>query len=309
MADAVAGSWVDVRAPAWAKPYLRLSRADRPIGAWLLLLPCWWSLPLAIAARPASFRAEDLWIALGCAIGAVLMRGAGCGWNDLSDRNIDAKVERTRSRPLPSGQLTVPQALLWSVLQALLAFALLLTFNGFAIWLGIAALLPVIIYPFAKRFTWWPQLFLGIAFNWGALLAWAAHSGGLAAAPFLLYASGICWTLFYDTIYGHQDRRDDLPIGVRSTSRLFGTNSRLWLGAFAAASVFLMFLALIAAAPAVPWAFVAGSIGIAGFGLHLIWQLRRLDIDDPANCLHLFRVNRNAGLLPAIGFAAAALFS
>ena len=167
--DAVRGNWVDHLAPAWSRPYLRLSRADRPIGTWLLLLPCWWGVGLAAAAHGP--RWEDLWIAAACAMGAFLMRGAGCTWNDITDRDFDAAVARTRSRPIPSGQVSVKQALAWLALQTLIAFGLLLTFNTAAILMGVISLLPVVIYPFAKRFTWWPQVFLGIAFNWGALLA------------------------------------------------------------------------------------------------------------------------------------------
>ena len=309
VADAVEGSWVDIRAPARLRPYLRLSRADRPIGAWLLLLPCWWALPLAIASNPASFRAEDLWIAVGCGLGAYLMRGAGCSWNDFTDRKLDAKVRRTRSRPLPSGQLTPRQALVWMAAQALPACAILLTFNSYAIVLGMASLAPVAIYPFAKRFTWWPQLFLGIAFNWGALLAWAAHTGSISAAPVLLYVAGVFWTLFYDTIYAHQDRDDDGPIGVRSTARLLGSRTKLWLAVFAVLSVVFM---LAAAGIGLefaqqPLGLAFAGAGAAGFGIHLAWQLWRLDINDSRVCLELFRANRNAGLIPALFFTAAAV--
>ena len=224
VADAPAANWVDRSAPPSWRPYLRLSRADRPIGTWLLLLPCWWGL--ALAASVDGPRVFDLWIAVGCGIGAFLMRGAGCTWNDLTDRDIDGRVARTRSRPLPSGQVTPRQAVIWMCAQALAAFAILLTFPPFAIALGIGSLALVAIYPFAKRFTWWPQVFLGLAFNFGALLAWAAHAGSLGLAPVLLYLAGIAWTLFYDTIYAHQDREDDALIGVKSTARLFGTRTR-----------------------------------------------------------------------------------
>ncbi|MEM9755385.1 MAG: 4-hydroxybenzoate octaprenyltransferase, partial [Pseudomonadota bacterium] len=232
IADAEPDNWVDTYAPAALRPYLRLSRADRPIGTWLLLTPCWWGLALAAASDTWGARVGDIWIAVGCALGAFLMRGAGCTWNDLNDRDIDAAVARTRARPIPSGQVTPRQALIWAIIQSLLAFCILLTFYGSAIVLGILALLPVAIYPFAKRFTWWPQLFLGLAFNWGALLAWAAHTGSVALPAVLLYFAGIAWTLFYDTIYAHQDREDDALIGVRSTARLFGTSTHLWLRGF-----------------------------------------------------------------------------
>ena len=190
VADAVRGNWVDLYAPAATRPYLRLSRADRPIGTWLLLLPCWWGLTLAIIqdGRHSWF---DLWIAVGCGLGAFLMRGAGCTWNDITDRDIDAQVARTRSRPIPSGQVSVRGALVWMVAQALVAFGILLSFNLNAIGLGILALAPVCVYPFAKRFTWWPQVFLGVAFNWGALLAWTAHSGTLGWAAVILRSKSV----------------------------------------------------------------------------------------------------------------------
>ena len=309
VADAVRGNWVDIRAPRFARPYLRLSRADRPIGTWLLLIPCWWGIALAAAADPAGPGLMDLWLALGCALGAALMRGAGCTWNDLTDQDFDAKVTRTRSRPLPSGQVTPRQAALWMALQALLAFAILLTFPPAAIWLGVASLALVAIYPFAKRFTWWPQVFLGLAFNWGVLLGWAAHAGGLGWPPVLLYLAGISWTLFYDTIYAHQDREDDALIGVKSTARLFGTATKRWLSGFGALTILLL-AGACAAAGLTGAALAAALAGVAAMAAHLLWQLRRLDIDDPDTCLLLFRANRDAGLLflagllPAIGAAA-----
>jgi len=304
VADAVARNWVDRYCPRPLRPYLRLSRADRPVGTWLLLLPCWWGLLLAILGDPAGPEPGDLWIAAACAAGAFLMRGAGCTWNDITDRNIDDKVARTRSRPIPSGQVSVRQAAVWMAVQALIALTILLSFNGFTIMLGIVALGPVAIYPFAKRFTWWPQIFLGIAFNWGALLGWAAHSGGLSAAPVLLYLSGITWTLFYDTIYAHQDKEDDALIGVKSTARLFGEHTRRWLALFMAATVTLMFFALIQAALGVVnvLALTVAFGGIWAFGWHMTWQLRKLDIDDAGVCLDLFRKNRDAGLIPVAFF-------
>jgi 4-hydroxybenzoate polyprenyltransferase len=305
VADAPPENWVDRHAPPATRPFLRLSRADRPIGTWLLLIPCWWGLALAVAASgdPNPFA---LWITLGCAVGAFLMRGAGCTWNDLTDRDFDAAVARTRSRPLPSGQVTPRGALAWMIAQALLAFLILITFPPYAIALGILSLGLVCIYPFAKRFTWWPQVFLGLAFNWGALLAWAAHAESLGPAPVLLYAAGIAWTLFYDTIYAHQDKDDDALIGVKSTARLFGGNTRPWLAAFLAATTLLAAAAVLAAVPpGLP--LVAALAGVAGYGAHLAWQLARLDIDDPALCLHLFRSNRDAGLILAAGLALAAL--
>jgi len=307
--DAYTDNWVDRRAPRWSRPYLRLSRADRPIGTWLLLLPCWWGVALAAAADPAGAGWRDLWIALACAVGAFLMRGAGCTWNDITDREFDAQVARTRSRPIPSGQVSAKQAAVWMGLQALIAFGFLMTFNAAAILLGIVSLVPVVIYPFAKRFTWWPQVFLGIAFNWGALLAWVAHTGSLGWPPVLLYLSGISWTLFYDTIYAHQDKEDDALIGVKSTARLFAENTKPWLRFFMMASVLLMasavVLALIDSANVLVMVIALG--GVWGFGWHMAWQLRRLDIDDPDGCLSLFRANRDTGLIPALFLAIAAL--
>jgi 4-hydroxybenzoate polyprenyltransferase len=305
VADAAPANWVDLRAPAVLRPYLRLSRIDRPIGTWLLLIPCWWGLALAIAASGTP-RPMDLWIAVACALGSVLMRGAGCTWNDLTDRRFDAAVSRTRSRPLPSGQVSVRGAVAWMIAQAAVAFLILLTFPPLSIALGIASLLLVCIYPFAKRFTWWPQVFLGLAFNWGILLAWAAHAGSLGPAPLLLYGAGIAWTLFYDTIYAHQDKDDDALIGVRSTARLFGAATIRWLVGFLALACLLAAAAAIVALPPGPGLAFALA-GVAGFGAHLAWQLSRLDIDDADICLRLFRSNRDAGLVLAAGLVAAAL--
>jgi 4-hydroxybenzoate polyprenyltransferase len=309
VADAVRGNWVDRLAPPATRPYLRLSRADRPIGTWLLLLPCWWGVALAAAADPGGWRLADLWIILGCGIGAFLMRGAGCTWNDLTDREFDAAVARTRSRPLPSGQVTPRQAVVWMVAQALLAAGVLFSFHPTAIALGVGSLLLVAVYPFAKRFTWWPQVFLGLAFNWGALLAWAAHSGRLDWPAVVLWLAGIAWTLFYDTIYAHQDKDDDALIGVKSTARLFGANTRAWLRGFMAAALLLLTLAVTGAllgADAGWPALLLGLAGIWGFGAHLGWQLARLDIDNPERCMVLFRSNRDAGLILALFLAGAA---
>ncbi|MDW4500395.1 4-hydroxybenzoate octaprenyltransferase [Sulfitobacter sp. D35] len=308
VADAVRGNWVDRYAPAAMRPYLRLSRADRPIGTWLLLLPCWWGLALAML-HDQSASWHDLWIAVGCGIGAWLMRGAGCTWNDITDRDIDGSVERTRSRPIPSGQVSVMGALAWMCAQALVAFAILLTFAPAAIALGVLALLPVCIYPFAKRFTWWPQIFLGLAFNWGALLAWTAHTGRLELPAVILYVAGICWTLFYDTIYAHQDREDDALIGVKSTARLFADDTPRWLRRFLVGTVALMGLAVLYAA--LPQASVLALVLALGgpwaMGWHMMWQLRMLDIDNADRLLSLFRANRDTGMIPLVFFCAALL--
>lgn len=305
VSDAVRGNWVDTKAPAWTRPYLRLSRADRPIGTWLLLLPCWWGLLLGILQTDHATW-HDLWIFIGCAIGAFLMRGAGCTWNDITDRDFDGSVERTKSRPIPSGQVSVKQALAWMGLQAVISFGILLTFNSVAIGLGVLSIMPVLVYPFAKRFTWWPQVFLGIAFNWGALLAYSAHTGHFGWPSLVLYLSGIAWTLFYDTIYAHQDKEDDALIGIKSTARLFGDKSPHWLYFFAVLSTLLM----IAAIGLVSTTLSGVSLWLAylaapAFLLHMLRQMRQIDYDDSTILVMLFRSNRNAGLLPVLFFAAA----
>ena len=224
------GGWIARHAPARLRPYLRLARLDRPIGTWLLLWPCWWSLAMASsgassgasseANSAASFAAApgwpDPWLLAAFAVGALVMRGAGCAWNDITDRDYDGQVERTRRRPIPSGELSIGQAAAFMVLLALIGLNILLRFNNFAMLIGVMSLAPVVIYPFMKRITWWPQVFLGLAFNWGALLGWAAVRGEITLAPVLLYAGGIAWTLGYDTIYAHQDKVDDALIGIKS---------------------------------------------------------------------------------------------
>src|ERR1700683_5531368 len=229
VADAI-GNWVDALAPVWSRPYLRLARLDRPIGSWLLLLPCWWSAALAAVAAHA--RVPSLCHLVLFFVGAFAMRGAGCAWNDIVDRDLDASVERTRSRPIPSGQVSVGQAGLFLVLLALVGLAVLIRFNGFTIALGIASLAIVVVYPFMKRITYWPQIVLGLAFSWGALMGWAGAFGRLDLAPLLLYAGSISWVIGYDTIYAHQDREDDALIGVKSTALLFGARTQPMLVLF-----------------------------------------------------------------------------
>jgi 4-hydroxybenzoate polyprenyltransferase len=289
VADA-AGNWVDTRAPQWSRPYLRLSRLDRPIGSWLLLMPCWWSAALA-AAVAHSIDALPLVLMLFM-VGAFAMRGAGCTWNDITDRDLDAMVERTRSRPIPAGQVSVPQALAFLVVQALIGLAVLVQFNGFAVATGIASLVIVAIYPFMKRITWWPQIVLGLAFSWGALMGFAVTLGRIDAAALWLYAGSIAWVIGYDTIYAHQDAEDDALIGVKSTARLFGARTHLALVIFYGLAVILIGVAL-----ARTGAGVFAWIGLSAFAAHLIWQIRRLDISDPALCLRVFKSNRDAGLL------------
>ncbi len=308
VADATRGNWVDRLAPPAARPYLRLSRADRAIGTWLLLIPCLWAIGLA-ATDGSGFALADLWLAASAALGAFVMRGAGCTWNDITDRDFDAQVARTRSRPLPSGQVSVRGALVWMAVQALAGALILVSYNRLAIALGVGSLALVAIYPFAKRFTWWPQVFLGLAFNWGALLFWAAHSGHVPPAAVVLYAAGIAWTLYYDTIYAHQDKEDDALIGVKSTARLFGAQSARWLAAFLMLAVTLFAAAVILTIHATrgPLPMAVALVGVWAYGLHMVWQMRGLDLDDPEACRAAFLANRDAGLIPVPFLAVAAL--
>jgi 4-hydroxybenzoate polyprenyltransferase len=283
------GNWVDSLAPAWTRPYLRLARLDRPIGSWLLLLPCWWSAGLAAVA---AHEQVNVWHVVLFFVGAFAMRGAGCTWNDIVDRDLDALVERTRSRPIPSGQVSVAAAFAFLVLQALIGLAVLLQFNRFTVLTGIASLAIVAVYPFMKRVTYWPQIALGLAFSWGALMGWPAVFGRLDWPTLLLYAGSIAWVIGYDTIYAHQDREDDALIGVKSTALLFGERTKPILVVFYTLAVLLIALA--------GWSVGAGivfSLGLFAFAAHLSWQIRRLDIGDPANCLAVFKSNRDAGLI------------
>lgn len=283
-------NWVDTRAPAWMRPYLRLSRLDRPIGSWLLLMPCWWAAALA-AGMAQDLSNLPLHAALFF-VGAFAMRGAGCTWNDITDRHLDGSVERTRSRPIPSGQVSVAQAAIFLVLQALVGLAVLLQFNAFTVALGIASLLIVAVYPFMKRITYWPQIVLGLAFSWGALMGFAAEFARVPLAAVVLYAGSIAWVIAYDTIYAHQDREDDALIGIKSTARLFGDRTRPALMLF-----YGLAIALIGAALGLAGAGWLAWLGLAGFAAHLAWQIKSLDIYDGALCLRLFRSNRDAGLI------------
>jgi 4-hydroxybenzoate polyprenyltransferase len=290
------GNWVDGLAPRWTRPYLRLARLDRPIGSWLLLLPCWWSVGLA---GVAAHQPVNLWHVALFFVGAFAMRGAGCTWNDIVDRNLDAKVERTRSRPIPSGQVTVTAGAVFLVVQALVGLAVLVQFNRFAIVCGIASLAIVAVYPFMKRVTYWPQIGLGLSFSWGALMGWAAAFGRLDPPAYLLYAGSIAWVIGYDTIYAHQDREDDALIGIHSTALLFGARTKPMLAVCYGVAVVLLALAGMSAHMG-----LVAVLGLSAFALHLAWQIARLDIDDPDNCLVVFKSNRDAGLLL---FAALAL--
>jgi 4-hydroxybenzoate polyprenyltransferase len=289
------GNWVDRLAPAWARPYLRLARLDRPIGSWLLLLPCWWSVGLAaVGAREG----VNLWHLVLFFVGAFAMRGAGCTWNDIVDRDLDARVERTRSRPIPSGQVTVATAAAFLVLQAMIGLAVLLQFNRFTIYVGLASLGVVAVYPFMKRITYWPQIVLGLAFSWGALMGWPATFAQLDPPALLLYAGAISWVIGYDTIYAHQDREDDALIGIKSTALLFRERTKPMLALFYALAVALIALAGFSAGAGLIFA-----LGLLAFALHLAWQIARLDVDDPINCLAVFKSNRDAGLILFAGLA------
>jgi 4-hydroxybenzoate polyprenyltransferase len=283
------GNWVDGIAPAWLRPYLRLARLDRPIGSWLLLMPCWWSAGLAAVRAGAQV---NVWHVALFFIGAFAMRGAGCTWNDIIDRDLDRRVERTRSRPIPSGQVTVPAAGVFLALQALIGLAVLLQFNQFTRYVGFASLAVVAIYPFMKRITYWPQIVLGLAFSWGALMGWPALFARLDLPAFLLYAGAISWVIGYDTIYAHQDREDDALIGIKSTALLFRERTKPMLTVFYALAVILIALA--------GWSAGAGvifALGLVVFAAHLAWQIARLRIDDPGICLAVFKSNRDAGLI------------
>lgn len=290
IADALPGHWADRVLPAFARPYARLMRLERPIGWWLLLLPCWWGLALGQIGFGGGL--PNLWYALLFLIGAIIMRGAGCTLNDIADRNFDGKVERTKLRPIPSGQVSVKRAIAFLILLCLAGLVILLQFNSFTVVLGIASLAIVAVYPFMKRITYWPQAVLGLAFNWGALVGWSAIHGALSLAPLLLYAGGICWTLAYDTIYAHQDKDDDILIGVKSTALMFGDKTIYWLGLF-----FLAAVALIDAGVWLAGGTLIAHVGVAAAALQAAWQLARFNPANSTRCLELFRSNRIFGLI------------
>ena len=283
------GNWVDGFAPAWTRPYLRLARLDRPIGSWLLLMPCWWSVGLAAIHAHSQV---NLWHLVLFFVGAFAMRGAGCTWNDIVDRDLDTRVERTRSRPIPAGQVTVAAAAGFLLLQALVGLVVLLQFNRFTVYVGFLSLAVVAVYPFMKRITYWPQIVLGLAFSWGALMGWPATFGRLDLPAFLLYAGAISWVIGYDTIYAHQDREDDALIGIKSTALLFGERTKTMLALFYALAVAPIALAGWRAGGGVVFA-----LGLGAFAAHLAWQIMRLDIRDPVLCLVVFKSNRDAGLI------------
>jgi 4-hydroxybenzoate polyprenyltransferase len=288
--DAVRGHWADRWAPARLRPYLRLARIERPIGWWLLLLPCWWSAALAAVAAGQPWP-NPLHILLFL-IGAVAMRGAGCTYNDIVDRDLDTRVERTRQRPIPSGQVTLKGALAFLALQGVIGLLVLLQFNAFAIATGFASLGIVALYPFMKRFFWMPQIVLGFAFAWGALMGWAAAFGSLSWAAILLYVGSIAWVVGYDTIYALQDIEDDEIAGIKSSARFFGERVKLGVGICYALTIVFMTAAFMLVNAGWPT-----FAGLSLFALHLGWQVARIDRNDGAGALRLFRSNRDAGLV------------
>lgn len=287
-------AWVLRIAPKAARPYLRLIRADRPIGTWLLLLPCLWSL--ALASKYAGIVTPSISLIALFAIGSFVMRGAGCVINDLWDRDIDGKIARTAERPIASGEVSVRQALIFLALLLLAGLMVLIQFNATAITLGFASVGLVVAYPLMKRFTYWPQAFLGITFNWGALLAWAAVTGSVDAPAIALYIAGVFWTLGYDTVYGHQDKEDDIVVGVKSSSIKLGRNT----GPFVAAvyTFVVIFLLIAGNLTNLDW-FYYLMVGVVA--VQFVWQIATLNIDDPANCLARFKSNRDVGLVIFLG--------
>jgi 4-hydroxybenzoate polyprenyltransferase len=295
--DAARGNWVDRAAPLAWRPHLRLARFDRPIGAWLLLFPCWWGQALAedSIGRPH----PNLWYLILFLAGAFLMRGAGCVYNDIVDKDYDASVARTAARPIPSGQITVFEAQMFLAVLCLGGLIVLMQFNGFTIVLGAASLLLVAIYPFMKRLTYWPQVVLGLTFKWGALVGWSAITGSLSLAPIVLYAGCVLWTIGYDTIYAHQDKEDDLTVGLKSTALRFGDATSRWLVAFYVGAV-----ALWGVAGALAGARLAFFVALALSAAQLAWQVATLDIMDAGNCLARFRSNQLVGWALFLGLVA-----
>jgi 4-hydroxybenzoate polyprenyltransferase len=287
-----ANDWVDRYVPEPARPYLRLARIHRPIGTWLTLFPGWWAL--ALAAPPGNLPDGRLMVLF--AIGALAVRGAGCTINDIVDRKIDAKVARTATRPLASGRLSLQQALAFLALLLAIAFIILLQLSPLTIELGIFSVILIAAYPFMKRITWWPQAFLGITFNWGALLGTATVTGHLGWPGILLYSASFFWTLFYDTIYAHQDKEDDVLVGVKSTALYLGANTRPWLFGFAAAMVVLLMFAVDTAHLAWP-----AKLGVIGVAAHLVWQASLVNLDDPKDCDAKFHSNRVVGWILLAG--------
>jgi 4-hydroxybenzoate polyprenyltransferase len=286
-------NWIVRYTPQWTHPFIRLARYDRPIGTWLLLFPCWWSIALSIETP------DHLVLFLTFGLGAIIMRGAGCTYNDILDRRFDAKVARTMDRPLPSGKTTVKRAVYFLMFQLVVGLFILVTLNNFAWAVGAASLILVFTYPLMKRITFWPQFFLGLAFNWGALLGWAAVREDLNTPAYFLYCAGIFWTLGYDTIYAHQDRTDDPKAGVKSTARRFGLGSKPWVFSFYALSLTIFCFAGYAAGSSWPF-----YLGVAVGGAQLLWQIWDLELDNPRDCLSKFQSNKLFGWIVLTGILA-----
>ncbi len=282
--------WVGRVLPPSLALYAYLGRFDRPIGIWLLLLPGWWSIMLASdGVTRMDGRAWVIFALFG--LGAVVMRAAGCVVNDLWDRRLDAQVERTKQRPLASGAVSVENAFAFLFVLLLIGFVILLQFNPLTILLGVLSLPLIAAYPLMKRITWWPQLFLGFTFNFGALMGWSAVTGAIELPALLLYVGGIFWTLAYDTIYAHQDKEDDALAGIKSTARLFGEKSRSYVAAFFCIVYVLLFTA-------------SQNLFLIPAALHLIWQLYAWKPGDAVSSLRVFRSNRDFGILVLLGLAA-----
>ena len=295
--DASPRNWVDRIAPVAWRPYLRLARFDRPIGAWLLLFPCWWGQALAELSLGHSY--PQPWYLALFLVGAFVMRGAGCTYNDIVDKDYDASVARTAARPIPSGQVSVAEAQMFLAVLGIAGFAILIQFNLFTIALGASSLILVAVYPFMKRFTYWPQIVLGLTFKWGALVGWSAVTGSLSPAPLALYAGCVLWTVGYDTIYAHQDKEDDLLVGLKSTALRLGDATPRWLAAFYAGAVLLWGLA-----GALAGARLAFYLALTLVAIQFAWQVATLDAADPANCLSRFKSNRLVGWALLVGIAA-----
>jgi 4-hydroxybenzoate polyprenyltransferase len=287
--DAAPSNWVDRHAPRWLQPWLRLGRFDRPTGIWLLMLPGWQGIALAAAQhrQPPSPLLLLLFF-----LGAALMRAAGCAYNDIVDRDIDAKVARTAGRPIPAGQISVRQAWVFIAVCCAASFTILLTFNRVAIALGVASLALVAAYPFMKRITWWPQAWLGLVFSWGALVGWPAVRGNLDWPALLLWFGSIAWIIGYDTLYAIQDIEDDALVGVKSSARRLGDKAALGVGIVYSAAVLLWAAAIWMVRP--EW---LALVALAPAAIHLANQALRADPRDGEGALKLFRSNRVCGLL------------
>ena len=310
VADADKGNWIEPLLPNWAVPYIRLSRADRATGTWLLLIPCWLGILLACGEKNnGGLDFYDAWLLVACVVGAFLMRGAGCTWNDIMDKDYDKLVARTKLRPLAAQQVSIKQALVWMMIQSVLALGVLMTFNALSIFVALCSIFLVLIYPLAKRFTWWPQVFLGLAFNWGILVGYSASKSYISLSAYILYAAGVFWTLFYDTIYALQDVDDDKKVGIKSTALLFGKKTKSWLVFFSMAFCFLTSFATYISPVSKDFQNLTICLGgIIFMSLHLIYQIHKLEVDSKCSCLATFKSNKNTGLILVGSFLLVCLF-